>query len=309
VLLGVEPTAIERPTTPRAFAVSVLEAAGGGGTLPENYAVEVAPYWLRPHPTLELKDYYNAGFLKAVQQTFSLSLATVRDSTSTRVGIGFRTSPRAGTAPDTVRKLMTKLDGVMDEILTLRQRLRNAKTAADSAAIKTELATARESARPLAVEIASRDNERVGFMVQLAGGAGFNYPQSEFDRGTVDRWGIWGTIAYRLEQPDVHLMAVTRVLRNETEAEPNLFDTGGRVYFQLERLGISAEFVRRTPSEGSGSSNRTVGLLEYRATDDLYVTASFGKDYKQADDDRSPVVAALGLNFHFGTRPQLLVPQ
>src|SRR2546425_9034637 len=51
VLLDLTPSAVERPTTPKALAASLLAATGDLQFLPRNYAIDVAPYWLAPQPT------------------------------------------------------------------------------------------------------------------------------------------------------------------------------------------------------------------------------------------------------------------
>src|SRR6185436_9150701 len=51
-LLGVTPTSIDRPSTPRAFAVGLLGAfADSKDSLPRNLALEVAPYWWSSRPS------------------------------------------------------------------------------------------------------------------------------------------------------------------------------------------------------------------------------------------------------------------
>src|SRR4051812_24975372 len=53
VLLGVSPSQIDRPTTPRALTISVISASfDSDNLLPHNYALQVAPYWLKGHPAL-----------------------------------------------------------------------------------------------------------------------------------------------------------------------------------------------------------------------------------------------------------------
>src|SRR5690349_5976055 len=49
-LLGVEPSAAERPTTPSDVAVTLVNSLREQ-TLPRNFAFEASPYWLtsRPH--------------------------------------------------------------------------------------------------------------------------------------------------------------------------------------------------------------------------------------------------------------------
>jgi hypothetical protein len=113
-LLGVAPTDIDRPATPRAFAVSLLSALQRGDTvLPDGFAMEVAPYWLVPHDRLEFKTYINPNVAQSIRQTFSISVASTKAVTPPidaiaklmDVGVGFRTSPWSGMATPEVEKL------------------------------------------------------------------------------------------------------------------------------------------------------------------------------------------------------------
>ena len=52
VLLGIEPTAVERPNTPSALAVSILNRTQNLSVLPKDYALEFSPYWLLGHSEL-----------------------------------------------------------------------------------------------------------------------------------------------------------------------------------------------------------------------------------------------------------------
>jgi hypothetical protein len=80
VLLGVSPTQVETPTTPRALAVDVLSAPTGNTILPSNYALTVAPYWLQTHPTLTADEYFHPAPGQSFLQTFSLSFVTSKSS-------------------------------------------------------------------------------------------------------------------------------------------------------------------------------------------------------------------------------------
>src|SRR5689334_7304667 len=49
-ILGVAPTQIERPLTPRALALSLLAAATDDQNLiPNQYALAASPFWMRPN--------------------------------------------------------------------------------------------------------------------------------------------------------------------------------------------------------------------------------------------------------------------
>jgi hypothetical protein len=87
VLLGVEPTSIEKPTTPAAFATSLQSALTTSGLRP-GYSLEVAPYWLKSRDKLTIEEYRNPTVGQNMLQTASVSLATSSVGT-TGTGLGF----------------------------------------------------------------------------------------------------------------------------------------------------------------------------------------------------------------------------
>lgn len=319
VVLGVQPTSVERPTTPRAFALSLLSATGGeGGVVPENYAAEFAPYWMRSQPQLTFAEYFQASPLQSLRQTFSLSLATAAptgaDST-TGVGIGFRVSPLTGRASVRLDSLVTALDSVQDERLDLRVARRRAASAGEAgevARVDSLLEVNAEKSRGLSRQIREND-ERVGLQLQVAGALAAYYPQNDFSAGTVGRTGLWSTATYRWDDPQVDLIGLVRYQRDGAGDPQGLWDLGGRGAVTLNRLTASAEFVSRSASGGAGgaadggaafrSGNRLAGILEYRASDDLFVTFSFGQDHPREGSEGNPLIAILGGNLNFGSRP------
>jgi hypothetical protein len=96
--LGLAPTSIERPTTPKGAAVAVATgvASAVGISPAENFAMEVTPYWTVPHPEVTAEALLNQG-REAIYRNASVSLAVVRGASS-----GTSTTMATGTAvPDT----------------------------------------------------------------------------------------------------------------------------------------------------------------------------------------------------------------
>lgn len=324
VILGVEPTSIERPTTPRAFALGLLSAPGGaGGVIPENYAAELAPYWMRSHPDLTFQEYTRPGPLQAFLQTLSISVATTvlatgADST-TGIGVGLRATPVMGHPPRQLRLLSDSLRTVQRTRLNLSDELDEATSRADSQRIQRQIDTEDQKSRGLSARIrALPEDERVGLHVQFAGALAGYYPRNDFSAGRIGRTGLWGTVTYRAEAPRIDVIGLARWLRYDDEAEQNAVDLGVRGLVRFNRLSASAEFVNRSADAladgtdpdagGFGDGNRVVALLEYRASDDLFVTFSFGQDFASANDDREPLVAVLGGQLHFGPKPLVALP-
>ncbi len=129
VLLGVEPTAVDKPTTPRDLASTLLSTFKEGKIAPD-FAIEFSPYWLCSHPYLTLLDDYlnrnNVG--RNIIQNFSISAASSemnikKDTTiitGTGVGFGFRTHILSQKAPEETRNYLSKLKQIYEvQFITL----------------------------------------------------------------------------------------------------------------------------------------------------------------------------------------------
>jgi hypothetical protein len=326
VVLGISPTAVERPTTPRAFALGLVSSSLEADDLvPDNYAAEFAPYWLTSRRTLTFQDYYHPNLLQRLRQTFSVSFATntvvENDDSLPAVGAGFRIAPFVGRASRRLDSLVADLDHVQDSLLDVRIALRRARTAADSAAALARQAALADSNRALTSQIRTEMNDddgRVGFRMQIAGGLAAYYPGNQFTAGKIGRTGLWGTAAYRLENPGVDLIALARLLSNEEGTQQEAFDVGGRAVLLFEPFSASFEWVSRSVSGDAGngpdgepgfaSGSRGVGMLEYRVNNNLFVSFSFGQDYPRSGEDGQPLVAILGGQLNLGAKPLISLP-
>jgi hypothetical protein len=97
-LLGTSAASVTRPNTPRALIASLISATGSSGLVPNGYALETAPFWLSSHPTLQIRDYYNASLGDRLKYFTAFSVATSRPSSRSdsvhpdaRVSIAVRT--------------------------------------------------------------------------------------------------------------------------------------------------------------------------------------------------------------------------
>jgi hypothetical protein len=118
VLLGVSPSAVERPSTPKALGVSLLSAVtSGDNLLPSDYAVTVAPYWLVGHPDLHATQYYDPDAAQSLRQTFAISFASAKSTvkgaadtaSSTDFSLGFRAALLEGHGSEQIRSLNRQL--------------------------------------------------------------------------------------------------------------------------------------------------------------------------------------------------------
>lgn len=308
LLLDVAPTAVERPQTPRALALSLLSAAGQDNLLPQNYALEVAPYWLVSHPTLTYTEYYEAGPGAALLQTLSLSMATLPldpddPGAGTRVAFGLRTQPFAGST--------NHLDPLFDRLRTIQEAILLTE---DPAVLDTLTAAAQD----VALQIQDANTQRTGFILEIAAAAVWAFPRDDFEEAALERLGVWITPAYRLTKPDLDLLGVARLLRPDAGAFDNgtLLDLGGRLRWAWGPFALGAEAVGRlvleTPRLGTGSafedSYRLNATLEYDVSSDMQLFASFGRNYEDRIQSGN-LIALIGVNYGLGRRPFVRTPR
>jgi hypothetical protein len=341
-LLGTTPASIERPQTPRALAMNLISAVREEEGLPRNYALEVAPYWTTYHPDLSFDDYYNAGLLQTLAQTFAVSVATTPFSgetlaDGTRLGAGFRTLLWAGRAHPQLAAAHAELISIdiriaeaSDAIPPLRQQALDArragriaeadeldkKVAAAEADAVRQTADLRRQATEAARRVGDLDRNRIGFQLAVAAAHVWDFPGDRFEQRELARWGVWVTPAYRMPAcagsgdgrctSTIDVMAAVRYLADHRgDGDDRTWDVGGRLLWQPSlELAVSLETLRRggTRLSDGDGSNRTVGMLEYRVNEDIVLYGSFGKDFQDQPGART-LVSIVGLNLGFGRKP------
>jgi hypothetical protein len=354
VLLDVAPAAVDRPENPKAFTTSLISTVSEHKGLPQNYALEVAPYWLTYHPQLTFEKYQTPGLMSAIQ-TFSISVATTpmkapegstEEAKGSRVGIGLRTNllngrfnPKLGALVKTLADNQMRtldadsvLDKATEDVEAAEKAIEAARAAGGAlgpleqalAAARAVLETSQKALDDIeaetqntALEIQALDAQRIGFIVSLAAGKTWDFPDDDFDQRQDGRWGVWVTPAYRFMacavssescQATFDAIAVLRTLREPGQGTS--WDVGGRVVWQPnQELSLSVETLRRRRGDSdvtaAGTSNRTTAMLEYRINADLSLYGSFGRDFEQ-DTGRKPLVSLVGLNVGLGKKPQVI---
>jgi len=117
VLFGVAPSDIERPTSPADFGVLLLSRARELTTVPQDFAAEMAPYWLRPRRTLTWQDDVSRTVLESALRTLAVSVGTAalgtEDAPVSGLAGGLRFQLLSGTlsreSQDTLRALESAL--------------------------------------------------------------------------------------------------------------------------------------------------------------------------------------------------------
>ena len=149
-LLGVSPTQIERPNTPKELVVALGAFVSKDSlTIPEKLALEFSPYWIWSHPRLTLADYGRTDWRNIYRNlTISVGTSTTTEAeidamtgmpvqvSNTDLAVGFRThlyqqeqrKPCAG-----------RVEGLREKLLDVTNRTSLDLSEAETERIEAEL--------------------------------------------------------------------------------------------------------------------------------------------------------------------------
>jgi hypothetical protein len=340
VLLGVSPASVERPESGKAFIFNAINKLTSSGGLPEDYAFELTPFWMKSNRSLSFAEYQRPAFWHGIGQSLRISVAAApipgatknADSLGTKLAIGFNTKVRNGRPNPTMttslealyarNKALLVLDRELEQLeedLEANQvRLKTATTDAEKAPIisaissierditqkKAETANTEAEITTATLVIQTLDAQRVGFFLTIAAGQAWNFAGDDTYRKLRCEKGC---------EASFDVIGVGRYLKDpDTDG---MFDYGGRLVWRPTRqFNSSFEFIRRIAPATSGASgestedsNRAAGLLEYRIREDVILYGAFGQDFKKATGAK-PLVSLLGLNIGFGKKATVNAP-
>ena len=231
ILLDLSPSAVERPTTPADLALSFVNRTNHLTQLPENFAVEVSPHWLRSHPRLSWRSDVTRSFEESIRRTLTISAASASIGTDERpisgISIGARTLLMSGRISRASQDSLAKVERALSLYSQLVQTRSDALTAQLDAAflaqlratdtipeprrlaVQQALTQAREQAkrevldRALAAPEVAEERERLrkvtnglaiareGLTVELAVGGSWAAADQSWERAGFHRGGAW----------------------------------------------------------------------------------------------------------------------
>ncbi len=316
-ILGVAPTNIVRPNTPRELAAEVLSAKDRGeGNLPSDLALEFSPYWLLDHSKLTFGEYYSTkSIAKTIVRSLSVSVATAdipdENVEGTTLGLGIRFLLVPGKMdPELMELKVQVLQQIQLEMLEQCVEEISDEAGAPTEAIRCseeEMAAFLPRLKKAAAEIKKMNLQRTGWVVEAALGSSRDYPDAN-DAANHDRqFGAWLTASYQMRDPnELTLLACARLLEDRTGIQGvRMKDLGARLIYESPTLpvSLSVEAMHRD-MDGGDSSTSVLAVLEYPISDTLRLVASYGKGLATPTNE-SDLVATLSVNFGFGKGPSV----
>lgn len=309
VVLGIAPTEIQRPTTPRALTVALGEFVQGTGVaIPQNFALEVSPYWLFSHPDLTLHEYAKRGFSNFARSiTFSIGTkqttrttmdpsGATTDHTDSDLGLGLRAtlyqSPFAGNlAP--CEQILANLSETTKLSKDEREQIENKHGKGtpnyDAAAAMDEIAQVVQTRASAAADQIVKDAKCFasaaytrGFSVDLAGAIGVHVRDSEvsLSNSRLDVGAAW--ISGSWDTANFSSILLGRFMGRTTMADTQyIADAGVRLIYKRQDYAVSAEGLMRRRLSGPGDdwTNKVDIAAEYQIKSGTWFTVTFGKDF------------------------------
>lgn len=261
VLLDKTPESVDKPTTPAALGVSILNLGNGG-------AFEVAPYWLKPWPKLTFDGYVNEKF--PILKTLSISLATQVKTDTSHMGFGIRFNLYRFRSKSNKNRLNEKskmIEDFLNEDMTV-----------------ATLDSIKKHKKELLEFI-----DQPTLVVSVAGAYIGQADNEEFKNMKSSRFGVWMNLTYS----HTHLKDFKAILLNRYVKNPNfsgystdaeLYDLGLSLVYKKSKFGASMEYVNRFAITNAKDYNRMAGQLEFRLIDNLYLTGTLGKNFNDEKD-------------------------
>ena len=150
------------------------------------------------------------------------------------------------------------------------------------------------------------------FQVDAAFAYSEAFPGNQTENKRFNRSGLWmnATLnAFSFNQEELNdnltIMFYTRFI-SDNVLEPNsdtvferqnAFDIGFKMEYSIKGLSISYEYLKREYSNDSSlNSERRVGTLQYKISDNLYLTGSYGTNF----GNTNTLFTLFGINYGFG---------
>ena len=274
VLADKAPASIEKPTTPRAFGVSLLNLLQGS-------AVEVTPFWLSNKPDLEYSDWIRKKSLFI--ETFNISAATFKTDTNSLLSVGVRTQVIRIFSKEQLVKLKEQEDRIIELLVTKENGSLNLPA----------IAKAHDQLEQL--------QNRGLFSVELAGAYLGNSSTFTFKDLQSSKAGIWSNIRWSPAKSQLDFVALARYAWSvNTVTDTTFLDYGFSINYETLKFNIAIELVKRHNFTLQQNFHRLALLANYQINKNLSIVASVGRNFEK----ENTLFTLFGLNISLAS-PQV----
>ncbi|HEX6170986.1 MAG TPA: hypothetical protein VFZ33_14955 [Chitinophagaceae bacterium] len=272
VLLEKSPSSIEKPSNPKAFAVSLINVWQNNG------ALEFAPYWFKNRPAYTFDD--NLKKKAPIFQTFGISAATAKTDSIRNLSVGFRT-----------QLLRLYSDIMKNTILSLKNKIVDLLSVEDPEDIDlNEIKKAKDSLHNL--------QSKVTFNTELA--AAYMGESSTSKDLASTKAGVWLNIRWTPYKFPLDFVLLARYswatgANSKSGKDSAFFDYGINLSYQdkEKNFDVQLEYVNRRDYSAQSNYDHFALVANYQIIPGIVAVASIGKEFKAVNN----VFALLGVKF------------
>lgn len=264
VLLDKSPASIERPATPKALAIDLLNVL-----TTNDGAIEVAPYWLKSHPNYTFNDWINTRV--PVLQTLSISAAGSRQDVGSYMAAGLRT-----------------------QLLRLYAQKKRMQIAEKQAQIVTALSVEADDINQEELALMRKELNQLQAQstinIELAAAVSGISANARFQDLGLNRAGAWLNLKYQPAGTALSVLGVARYTRavnpwsTVPETDSSFADFGLALSYQREAFDLQFEYLRRADLDDDESYSRATLVANYQVIENIVVVASLGKNFSEIEN-------------------------
>ena len=271
ILADKAPASVEKPTTPKAFGVSLLNLWEGG-------AVEATPFWFTNKPLYTYEEWIKKKV--TIVETFNISAATFRVDNASALSVGFRT-----------------------QVLRIYDKVQREKILAQEEAIITALTTRTPGGGIDLTKVEEESNkldrmEAKGFVaLELAGAIIGSSNSNSFKGLASNKSGVWANFRWSPSTSILDFVALARYSwANNADPVGNtdsaFFDYGIAANYESRALNLAFEYVNRRDFSAKKNFDRLAFTATYQLNANLALVASLGKNFAKEDN----IITVFGIN-------------
>jgi hypothetical protein len=277
VLSDKAPTAVDKPSNPRAFGVSLLNLRNGG-------ALDVTPFWLVNNPKYTFDKWMRNKF--PLIETFNISAATFKTDSTSVLSVGFRSQLIRVYSRTTLKEI----DDVKNQIVKLLT------PKFDSNDNPIDLSKADSIAAFRKLDEINELKKKGFFTVELAGAILGASGNNSFKQLSSEKSGVWANLRWSPLMVPVNITAVARYSwANNTKPklgkDSSFLDFGMALNYEQRRLSLAAEYVSRRDISAGKNYTRFSFVGNYALTENIIIVASVGKNFSKVED----IITLVGL--------------
>ncbi len=308
MILELSPSDLNVANNKSSIVFSLVNSFKENGGLPNNYALEITPYWTYPwknrtyfnfigiNEKTEKQFFFSGLKMTSLSMSFkkNLEINNFENSNNIAVSYGFRSNIFKIESQKKI-EIFAKCSNELDE---LNLKLKDKK-------IEEKVYNEKRNEIKLANNAAKKIDPL--FSVDLASAYSIVFLNNKFQERQFGKYGLWITMnsGFYLNKDisadkrgKVNFYAIGRYLKDGTIYNPDSgfsktenYDIGGKIELVYDKFSIGYEYVHRiNPIENTHRSN---GIINYEVMPNVVINAAFGRNYGNKDN----IISFLGLNW------------